>query len=104
MLLAACLAVGQAWAELPDAPQVPCPTGSEVTQRHLLGLWRATFDGLPQGATVLLERHSELADGVRIDATWSGRVIDGSCGLEIRGDRQRSGERTARPFVLRKVP
>lgn len=36
-----------------------CPAPAQVTQRHLLGLWRADFDGLPRGATVLMERHPE---------------------------------------------
>lgn len=130
---AACLLVGLALAESPVAPTTPCPAGNEVTQRHLLGLWRSTFDGLTQGATLLLERHPEFADsvrgaihrdgdkalvagdvdegefsleesvdGVRISATWTGTVIDGSCGREIRGDWQAATGGGARNFVLRK--
>ena len=37
----------------------PCPAAAEVSQGHLLGLWRAEFEGLPRGATVLLEKHPE---------------------------------------------
>ena len=134
-ICAALLAAGKTWGESPEAPLLPCPASREVAQRHLLGLWRASFDGMGQGATLLLERHPELADsvrgainrdgqralvtgdvedgeftleesvdGVRIDATWSGTVIDGSCGREIRGDWQRSGDAAVRAFVLRKLP
>lgn len=122
-----------ALAETPSAPAMPCVAASETRQSHLLGLWRATFEGLPRGATLLLEQHPELAetvrgainrdgeralvagdvdageftleesvDGVRIVATWSGTVIDSSCGREIRGDWRAAGG-TARAFVLRKL-
>ena len=112
-----------------------CPGSGQTPNSQLLGLWRAVFDGLPQGATLLLEQHPELADSVRgginrngeraqvagdvhegeftleesadgvsITATWSGAVIDGSCGTEIRGDWQGAKEGIARAFVLRKLP
>ena len=133
VLAAAWLAV-PALAESPAAGSAPCPVASEIAQRHLLGLWRASFDGLAQGATLLLERHPELAesvrgainrngekalvagdvddgeftleesvDGVSIAATWSGTVIDSSCGTEIRGDWQVTKGGAARSFVLRKL-
>ena len=54
-----------ALAEAPTASAPPCIAGSEVRQSHLLGLWRATFDGLPKGATLLLEKHPELSESVR---------------------------------------
>ena len=135
LALAGLLCAGHAWAESPEPAPAPCPAAAKVTHRHLLGLWRATFDGLGQGATLLLERHPELAesvrgainrngerallagdvddgeftleesvDGVKIDATWTGAVIDGSCGREIRGDWQRTADRSPHPFVLRKLP
>ena len=135
LLLAACLLAGQAIAESPLVAPAGCPSGSEMAQQHLLGLWHAAFDGLPRGATLLLERHPELAesvrgaidrdgeralvagdvddgeftleesvDGVHIAATWSGTVIDGSCGREIRGDWQRAADPAPRAFVLRKLP
>jgi len=135
-LLATCLMACQARAESPGASAQPstCPAAGEIRQHHLLGLWRASFEGPGSGATLLLEQHPELADsvrgainrdgeralvagdvddgeftleesvdGVRISATWSGTVIDGSCGREIRGDRQGADDRAARPFVLRKL-
>lgn len=46
----------------------------------------------------------ETADGVRITATWTGEVVEGSCGREIRGSWQASLGRTERPFVLRRLP
>lgn len=135
LLVAASLFASKVWAESPEAALLSCPAVSEITQRDLLGRWRATFDGLPQGATLLLERHPELAesvrgainrdgeralvagdvddgefqleesvDGVRIDATWTGTVVDGSCGSEIRGDWQRTADKVTRAFVLRKLP
>jgi hypothetical protein len=101
----------------------------------MLGLWRAEFEGLAQGATLLLEKNAQFADtfsgavnrngeqarvagdvdqgeftleessdGVRITATWIGDVVEGSCGREIRGTWQASGDKLARPFVLRKLP
>lgn len=50
-----------------DAAQLAagaCPKAAEVSQRQLLGLWRAEFEGLAQGATLLLEPHPELAESV----------------------------------------
>ena len=41
-----------------------CPKAVEVDRDHLLGIWRAEFEGLPQGATLLLEPHPELAGSV----------------------------------------
>lgn len=114
--------------------QTDCPRSSEVAQSHLLGLWRAEFEGLSQGATLPLERHpnytqsvsgavnrdgargrvagdvedgeftlEESSDGVRISATWTGDVVDGSCGREIRGTWQAAAGAAARPFILRKM-
>ncbi len=46
----------------------------------------------------------ESADGVRISATWSGDVVEGSCGREIRGIWQPSAGQRQQPFVMRKQP
>lgn len=116
-------------------PLPPCPRAAEVKQVHMLGLWRAEFEGLPRGATLLLEKHPEdderlsgmanrdgvrslLAgdvgrgefnfeesdDGKRISATWTGEVIDSSCGSEVRGawTDERAEPPKSYPFVLRK--
>lgn len=61
-LLLAALAAAGAQAQ---GTRADCPKAAEVAQRHLLGLWRAEFEGLAQGATLLLERHPELAESVR---------------------------------------
>ena len=44
----------------------------------------------------------ESTDGRRIDATWSGKVVEGSCGKEIRGTWTRAGDDTSQDFVLRR--
>jgi len=66
-----------------------CPPAPEVAQRHLLGLWRAEFEGLTQGATLLLERHPEHFGSVRgainrngERAEVAGDVEDGEFVLE----------------------
>jgi hypothetical protein len=55
-LLAACA--------LPVTAAPECPDAREVTQAHLLGLWRAEFEGSRQGATLLLEKHPEYPQSV----------------------------------------
>jgi hypothetical protein len=45
----------------------------------------------------------ESANGTNISATWSGDMVDGSCGREIRGTWQAEGDDAhPRSFVLRK--
>lgn len=39
-----------------------CVAPDQVTLHHLYGLWRAEFQGLAQGGTLLLERHRELSE------------------------------------------
>jgi hypothetical protein len=58
----------------PAADDPACPHASEVKQEHLLGLWRAEFEGQAQGATLLLEKHPSFA-------------------LSLRGAINRNGER-----------
>jgi hypothetical protein len=43
-------------------------------------MWRAEFEGLAQGATLLLEKHPELADSVR------GRINRDGERAEVAGD------------------
>lgn len=62
------IALALAMSALPGIAlaQTPaCPKAEEVRARHLLGLWRAEFEGLSQGATLLLEQHPELTESVR---------------------------------------
>ena len=59
---------------------VLCPRAHEVAQSHLLGMWRAEFEGLAQGATLLLEKHPELGESVR------GRINRNGERAEVAGD------------------
>jgi hypothetical protein len=40
-------------------PGANCPAAAHVSWQELLGLWRAEFEGLPRGATLLMEKHPE---------------------------------------------
>src|SRR5688572_22051117 len=87
-LVATALALS-AWPLTAVAQAPACPKAAEVSQQHLLGLWRAEFDGLSQGATLLLEKHPELAESVRgainrngEKAQLAGDVDDGEFTLE----------------------
>ena len=44
----------------------------------------------------------ESLNGKNISATWIGRVVDGSCGKEIRGTWTNAQDNRPLPFVLRK--
>lgn len=98
LALAGCL---QAWAEDPAAPlpapatptgssrAAPCPQPDELQASDLYGLWRAEFTPPALPATVLLERHPDLAGSVRgllqrdgVRAWVSGDVDDGEFTLE----------------------
>lgn len=46
----------------------------------------------------------ESTDGQAISATWTGKVSENSCGMEIQGSWSRAGDAAAYPFVLRKLP
>ncbi|MES2482875.1 MAG: hypothetical protein V4609_12825 [Pseudomonadota bacterium] len=46
----------------------------------------------------------ESADGISIAATWSGTVVENSCGKEIRGRWKSASGNTEYGFILRKVP
>lgn len=89
------LAAGQAvcfasFAEpVAHTPAVACPKAADISYRELLGLWRAEFDGLAQGATLLLEPHAEFAESVRgainrdgERALLAGDIEDGEFTLE----------------------
>jgi hypothetical protein len=75
------------------APPAPCPRPSETTVPHLYGLWRAEFEGLPQGATLLLEKHRDYAQSVSGEvnrngdrARLAGDLEDGEFTLEESAD------------------
>ncbi len=46
----------------------------------------------------------ESDDGIRIAASWSGTVVEDSCGKEIRGTWTRAAGKPEYSFILRKVP
>lgn len=140
-LIAACAQWTLATAQnlISPATSAGCPQAVDIAAVHLYGLWRAEFEGLAPSATLLFERHAELAgsvsgginrdgvkaqiagdvdegefaldesvDGQNISATWTGSVVENSCGKEIRGTWNNTqpgatGNRTY-PFVLRKLP
>ena len=90
------LALGAALAAGGAAAQAPCPAASSVSQAHLLGLWRAEFEGLPRGATVLMEKHPEdegrLTGMINRDGTRSqlaGEVDRGEFTMEESADGTR---------------
>lgn len=46
----------------------------------------------------------ESTDGRSISATWTGQVVQASCGKEIQGLWTRASDTVERRFVLRKLP
>lgn len=44
----------------------------------------------------------ESVDGNTITATWTGQIVEGSCGREIRGVWKNVPDHTERDFILRK--
>lgn len=46
----------------------------------------------------------ESIDGIKIAATWTGIVMENSCGKEIRGTWTAAAGKPEYSFVLRKVP
>jgi hypothetical protein len=88
LALLACAA--PAWA------QGDCPHASEVTARHLFGLWRAEFVGQGHVGTLLLEQHALYAASVSGTINRNGErsrlagdVEDGEFTLEESADGQR---------------
>jgi hypothetical protein len=73
-----------------------CPLPAEIQVLHLYGLWRAEFEGPLQGATLLFEKHPELADSIRggvnrdgAKSLLAGDVDAGELTLEESLDGQR---------------
>jgi hypothetical protein len=70
-----------------------CPKAQDVEPRQLVGLWRAQFEGLTQGATLLLEPHREYAESLSGEINRNGErakvaadVEDGDFTLEESAD------------------
>lgn len=88
-LAAACVASPAFAQDAGRTASPPCPKAENITRQHLLGLWRAEFEGLPQGATLLLEVHPEFARSLRgainrngDKAQLAGDIEDGEFTLE----------------------
>ena len=78
LVLAGCGAHAEAPAPIPaaSAPSAPpaaaCPKAQDVEAGQLVGLWRAEFEGLPRGATLLLEPHREYAGSLSGEVNRDG--------------------------------
>jgi hypothetical protein len=78
------------------ASAVACPAPEAVKASDLHGLWRAEFDGLPHGATLLLEKHPEWTEGLAGGINRNGErgrvsaeIEDGEFVLEESADGRR---------------
>ena len=78
------------------AAQEACPHASEVKQSHMLGLWRAEFDGQGHVGTLLLEKHATYSESFSGAINRNGErrllagdVEDGEFTLEESADGQR---------------
>ena len=74
---------------------VACPAAADLAPLHLYGLWRAEFDGLAQGATLLFEKHTDFAESlsgaVNRDGSKTqlvGDIDNGTISLEESEDGQ----------------
>ncbi len=81
---------------LAQTPPAPCPAAADVSQVHLVGIWRAEFQGLWQGATLLVEKHPEyegsLSGGINRNGEKgliAGDVEKGELTLEESADGKR---------------
>ena len=75
------LACVAALAQGTPGPRTPsCPSAAQTALPQLLGRWRAQFEGLAAGATLLLQRHPEFG------ATVRGTVERGSVRAQVAGD------------------
>lgn len=73
-----------------------CPAAQTVTHVQLFGLWRAEFEGLWQGATLLIEQHPRYAQSVAGAINRNGTrgqivgdIENGELTLEESADGQR---------------
>jgi hypothetical protein len=73
-----------------------CPHASEVKQSHLLGLWRAEFEGQGHVGSLLLEKHATYSESFSGAINRNGErrllagdVEDGEFTLEESADGQR---------------
>ncbi|MDT0140752.1 hypothetical protein [Acidovorax sp. PRC11] len=125
-------AAASAAAATPRPSTPGCPDAEDTTHRQLIGTWSAELEGggtarvvlrphpeLAQSVRGTVERDGATAqaagdvddgdltleeslNGKNISATWIGRVVDGSCGKEIRGTWTNAQDNRPLPFVLRR--
>lgn len=98
VVICACaiLNVAHAQNSVAESAVSACPQPDEVRPIHLYGVWRADFEGGSPSATILFERHPELAGSVRggvnrdgITAQIAGDVDNGEFTLEESHDGKR---------------
>lgn len=88
IVLAACGAQAQAPAPSPIPSSsgaqhaADCPKAQDVEPRQLAGLWRAEFEGLPRGATLLLEPHRDYAGSLSGEVNRDGERAKVAADLE----------------------
>ncbi|HZY16885.1 MAG TPA: hypothetical protein VFE82_00305 [Ramlibacter sp.] len=77
-------------------PMPDCPAARTLEARQLVGLWRAQFEGLPQGATLLLEPHPQYPGSLSGEVNRNGErsrlaadLEDGELTLEESADGRR---------------
>ena len=91
LVLAGCGAHAQAPAPSPAASAsaaqlaAACPKAQDVEPRQLVGLWRAEFEGLPRGATLLLEPHREYAGSLSGEVNRDGERAKVAADLDDDG-------------------
>jgi len=81
---------------LAAAAQEACPHASEVRQLHMLGLWRAEFEGQGHVGSLLFEKHALYAESFSGSINrngdrrlLAGDVEDGEFTLEESADGKR---------------
>jgi hypothetical protein len=92
-LVALALLAASGLAAAAGAAPADCPAPADVQPTQLVGLWRAQFDGLAQGATLLLEPHPAYAGSLSGEVNRNGEraklaadLEDGAFTLEESAD------------------
>ena len=90
------LVVAALLAWMAGAAAQDCPHASEVKQSHMLGLWRAEFEGQGHAGGLLLEKHATYSESFSGTINRNGErrllagdVEDGEFTLEESADGQR---------------
>lgn len=127
--------IAPTWSQNNAKNSAACPTVADMSHQHLQGRWRAELPGgetallqlgahpeLGESVRGTVQRGSTTAqvsgdvdggdltleeslNGKNISATWTGRVVDASCGKEIRGiwnNAHPTPSTASGPFVMHK--